>query len=204
MKTKKLKLALSILAMMLTASTASAQDIVQDYETDKSISISSSSMSPAQEDNTPQINMGFGIDYLAVEKATGVGIHYVIKNVGVGVSFIFGETEGEISSNIIGRVDIGYNPQYWFNKNFFVEGYIGVGYWSGTISGHDPYNNVHFEENTKCGFLTMTPRIGLAVNIGKGGLALKAGYRWDFTKFKFKKENQADYFTIGLVWFWEE
>lgn len=204
MKTKKMKLALSILAMMLTASTASAQDIVQDYETDKSISISSSSMSPAQEDNTPQINMGFGIDYMAVEKATGVGVHGVIKNVGFGLSYIFGETGGGVSSNLIARVDIGYNPQYWFNKYFFIDGYIGVGYWSGTISGHYQSNKKyeHFEEKTNCGFLTLTPRIGLAFNIGKGAIALKAGYRWDFTKFKFKKENQSDYFTIGLGYLW--
>lgn len=204
MKAIKMKLGFSLLAMMISASvTISAQNIAQNYSNEQDIT--SSNELSAQETHTPRGRSGgISIDYMAVEKATGVGVHGVIKNVGFGLSYIFGETGGGVSSNLIARVDIGYNPQYWFNKYFFIDGYIGVGYWSGTISGHYQSNKKyeHFEEKTNCGFLTLTPRIGLAFNIGKGAIALKAGYRWDFTKFKFKKENQSDYFTIGLGYLW--
>ena len=50
------------------------------------------------------------------------------------------------------------------------------------------------EEKIKEGFVGISPLVGLQF----GKVVITAGYRWDWVKFKFKKENCLDRFTAGV------
>ena len=76
----------------------------------------------------------------------------------------------------------------------YLEGRIIAGYYHWKTEykdkGYKELNNSADEA-----FFGISPRAGLKYK----KVAISAGYRWDWIKMKFKKENCLDRFTIGLT-----
>lgn len=184
-------------------------DSIENSSTNNSIELS------ADSDKKYEQN-GFGIEYFGVDG--GYGINYnakIFDYLSFGFCFGGGETNETVTENSSWGLNIGANYRYWLGKVLFLEAEGGLVYGHAKVSirtktgesGHYSPSGVwipkyEYTEDTwsdgNMGFY-ITPRIGLRIcKIGKGGLALVAGYRWHFSEFKFSKEHTSDFFTVGL------
>lgn len=162
-----------------------------------------------------QLN-SFIAEYVGIDGGWGYGMSIRLKHVMVGYDFLFGETNSTVTENNAWNISAGGNYRHWLGKRFFMEGTAGLGYFHNTLeykvaSGTEtyyifgkPYSRTKYtSEKNKNGEigLFINPRIGIKLfNFTKAGLscALTVSYRWNFLKFKFKKEYTQDYFTVGL------
>ena len=135
------------------------------------------------------------LEYQAIENAFGMGFNLVAKHFALNFSWIEGETNSYVEKNSGWKLGAGYNQRYWLNKSIYVEGTAGIQYAHGkvkTTGGEE-------ESNGNLG-LFATPKIGIKLfTLNDQVWGVQAGYRWDFSEFKFSKEYTADYFTIGIV-----
>lgn len=171
-------------------------DSIENSSTNNSIELS------ADSDKKYEQN-GFGIEYFGVDG--GYGINYnakIFDYLSFGFYFGGGETNETVTENSSWGLNIGANYRYWLGKVLFLEAEGGLAYGHGKITIRTKTGKYGYKDNTvsdgNMGFY-ITPRIGLRIcKIGKGGLALVAGYRWHFSEFKFSKEYTSDFFTVGL------
>lgn len=160
---------------------------------------------------------GFSIEYMGIEKATGINMDLGIGYFSISGGYVFGETNDNVTDNNSWHIAVGANYRYWLHKRIFIEGKIGIGYSHSTfkmkyttgyktdyiMNGKYSYNKPTYETSEESSgdvFGYITPRIGF--NVGKiwdTQWAIVAGYRWDALKFKFDKDNTRDYFTIGIT-----
>ena len=137
----------------------------------------------------------FDLSYQGIENGFGLGMTWVFNHFAINFSWLEGDTNQYITKNEGWRAGIGLNYRHWLSDFFYIEGQAGIEYTHATLKmkGGDKYSDGDFG-------LFLTPRIGIPlINISDGKLGIVAGYRWDFNKFKFSKENTADYFTIGIL-----
>lgn len=192
--------------MLLGTLTVNAQNVVCNNYEDTDIKPLTDTETAVDMNEYKQ--WGITLEYLAVKKGWGLNMRSKFYNFEWDLSAQFGNTNDIVTDNSSLHIDLGYAPRYWFSTYFFIEGYVGVGYASGSITTKTPviktsskgytYSSSETTETKNHNFyLSLTPRIG--VRISKSW-AIQAGYRFDFAKFKFDKEYRADYFTIGVTW----
>ncbi len=155
---------------------------------------------------------GAGIEYVALKEGFGLNYNAVVKHVLVDFSFGFGKTESPIIGNFSYNIGLGGNYRHWIGNVFYVEGRAGVAYYHSKIemtektylrtdttpSGMriDKYDySTKVLKNGDFG-LFVSPRIGVKLF---NGLAISAGYRWNFLDFKFKEGYISDYFSVGVT-----
>lgn len=147
-----------------------------------------------------KLDSGIGFDYMAIENTSGgFGINLIFDGFLLNFKTVKGDTDSYVTKNKSWGVGIGGNRRCWLSKYFFVEGQFGVEYVHSSLKYKVDKNKTTKDSNGDLG-LFVTPRIG--IKLGKG-LGIVAGYRCDFAKFKFNKENTSDYFTVGISWIWE-
>ena len=136
---------------------------------------------------------GVDIQYHAIENGWGVGLNWVAQYLVFGFDYYFGKTGGGVRTNMGMEIYLGGNYRYYVTENFYVEGRIIGGYYQWDIKFD---RNVGAEDQSiKEAFIGLSPRAGLKF----GKVAISAGYRWDWIKMKFKKENCLDRFNVGLT-----
>lgn len=136
---------------------------------------------------------GVDIQYHAIENGWGIGLNWVTSYFVFGYDYHFGKTGGGVSTNMGMEIYLGGNYRYFITDNFYVEGRIIGGYYEWDIKFD---KKVGLKDNSvKEAFIGLTPRAGLKF----GKVAISAGYRWDWIKMEFKKENCLDRFTVGLT-----
>lgn len=200
---------LMLIVACLTATQTKAQSVVSENiheeETQKN----------ENESKVKRLNSGIEFEYLAIEKGFGLGVNLVFKNILVSFVSTSGDSNNNVK-NISGwNLGAGYNYRHYFTNFLYIEGRAGVGYYHGsyeyrvessktryTPSQHGKNNTTSTkwekESNGEFGVF-ISPRIGIKLfKLWGSDLSAVAGYRWDFQKFKFNKENTADNFTIGL------
>lgn len=158
---------------------------------------------------------GMEFEYQGIDKGFGLGFNLVIKNIYLSAATISFDDIENVKRNSSGwNVGAGYNYRYYLAKMLYIEGRAGIGYehvsteypagekvtehhspsigdWESTTTEWKKDSNGEF-------FLSVSPRIGLKLfRIWGSDFNIAAGYRWDFIKFKFGKENTIDYFTVG-------
>ena len=137
----------------------------------------------------------FDLSYQAISGGFGMGITWVFNYLVINASFLSGDTDKYIEKNEGWRAGIGANYRHWLADFIYIEGQAGVEYSHSTIKMKGGDKNSDGDVG-----LFVTPRVGIPfLNIANTKWGIVAGYRWDFNKFKFKKENTDDYFTIGIV-----
>lgn len=212
---KKVFIALIGFALTFASMSVKAQVVVQDNINEGN---QTSKVSPNDKDDIEQKNSSVEFDYLAVEKGYGLGVNFVFNHILLTYATTSGNENNEYLKNVSGwYIGLGYNYRYYFSKSFFIEGRAGVAYYHGSYEyktttssnktrnaplqyGKDKTSSTKWEKesNGEVGMF-ISPRIGLKLfKIWGNDLNIVAGYRWDFQKFKFKKENTADYFTAGI------
>lgn len=169
-------------------------------------------------DEIEQKNSSVEFDYLNIEKGFGLGMNFVFNHILVTCATNSGNENNDYFRNASGwYAGLGYNYRYYFSNSFFIEGRAGVAYYHGSYEyktetssnktrnaplqlGKDKTSSTKWEKESNGEFgMFISPRIGLKLfKIWGNDLNVVAGYRWDFQKFKFKKENTADYFTAGI------
>ena len=207
---------INTLAVMLSLfALMNAQNIVQNHYDDNPTALTEDG--ETQEELNRFRTGGFSLEYMGVEDAWGLNTRGNCWGFELGFSMIHGKENDYISSNTQTRIDLGYAPRYWFNKTFFIEGTIGVGYywssvrltntssyWHSTSYGGYYATSYDYQDIKDDDFyMTISPRIGVkCFKLWDLDWAIVAGYRWDFYEFKTKKENTLDYFTVGLTIVW--
>lgn len=159
---------------------------------------------------------GFELEYQGIEKGFGIGLNIFIKNVYLSVATLsFDDIEKSIRNRSGWNVSAGYDYRYYLAKIFYIEGRAGIGYEHvsaeyaageksterHSISGTYTSTSTEWKkEGNGEFFLTVNPRVGVKVcKIWGSDFNIIAGYRWDFVKFKFDKDNTIDYFTVGAA-----
>lgn len=143
--------------------------------------------------NQPQEG-GVEFAYEAVENGWGLGMNWTISYFVFGYDFLEGKKGDSFSRNDGYEIFIGGNYRYHLADFFYIEGRIIAGYYHWKTEykakGYKDLNNSVDEA-----FFGISPRAGIKIK----KVAISAGYRWDWIKMKFKKENCLDRFTIGLT-----
>ena len=143
--------------------------------------------------NQPQEG-GVEFAYEAVENGWGLGMNWTISYFVLGYDFLEGKKGDSFSRNDGYEIFIGGNYRYHLADFFYIEGRIIAGYYHWKTEykakGYKDLNNSVDEA-----FFGISPRAGIKIK----KVAISAGYRWDWIKMKFKKENCLDRFTIGLT-----
>ncbi len=157
-------------------------------------------------------NSGIDASYLTIDDGWGLGVGFMYKNFTLGLKFYDMDDVNSFAENYYQLgANIGYNLRYWLGESFYIEARAGVQYL------HTSFESLLGETTTTVGYgnnektytglevwdevsdgnfgLFVTPRVGLV--LGKS-ISLTAGYEWNFLDFKFDKEHQSDYFTVGL------
>lgn len=180
-------LAIISIAMGLNASAQTV--ITNDYSSSngsvQSQEISSNEDIQEQADDT-------GISYHAIEHGWGLSLDMIMNYFVFGFGMYWGEKGGYLSSNDGFEIYIGGNYRYRFTKNLFFDARILGGYYAWTIKSK---GSGGVDNKTKEGFIGLSPMVGAQF----GKVVISAGYRWDWVKFKFKKENCLDRFTASLA-----
>ena len=91
----------------------------------------------------------------------------------------------------------GGNYRYHITEYIYLEGRIFAGYYQWDTKFNKVKGYSIDDIKVREAFLGISPRAGLRYK----KVAISAGYRWDWVKFKFKKENCLDRFNIGLTFF---
>lgn len=179
-------------ALFITATVDAQKVITDDVNRTATTQISTAH---GHDDEVNYLNSGAGIDYQSIENGYGIGLNFAFKYLLVDLSF--GSADNDYIDVSSWSAGIGGQYRYWFNKWLYIEGRAGVQYLHATAKvkeGDEKESNGDFG-------LFLTPRLGVKLfKLGSDYLSLVGGYRWDFNKFKFKKEYTSDYFTIGLSW----
>ncbi len=89
------------------------------------------------------------------------------------------------------RIEAGYNYRYWFGDRFFAQALGEIGYGHSSVS----YKGSKDKDSSGGALLTIMPGVGVRI---WRTLSLQAGYRFDFSDFKFDKAHRADYFSLGI------
>lgn len=178
---------------LFIAATVDAQKVITDDV--NRTATTQISTAHGHDDEVNYLNSGAGIDYQSIENGYGIGLNFAFKYLLVDLSF--GSADNDYIDVSSWSAGIGGQYRYWFNKWLYIEGRAGVQYLHATAKvkeGDEKESNGDFG-------LFLTPRLGVKLfKLGSDYLSLVGGYRWDFNKFKFKKEYTSDYFTIGLSW----
>ena len=182
---------------------ANAQVVVEnDYEgslitTNENNTTSSKNGTSMAEESSNLLN-SIDISYQAIDNGFGLGWTGIINNFMFNVSWLSGDTDKYVTKNSGWRAGIGGNYRYWLTNFLYAEGSAGVEYSHYSVE-YKVDNKTSKESDGDFG-LFVTPRIGVKLfKIANDYYGIVAGYRWDFNKFKFKKENTDDYFTIGFI-----
>ncbi len=179
-------------ALFITATVDAQKVISDDVNRTATTQISTAH---GHDDEVNYLNSGAGIDYQSIENGYGIGLNFAFKYLLVDLSF--GSADNDYIDVSSWSAGIGGQYRYWFNKWLYIEGRAGVQYLHATAKvkeGDEKESNGDFG-------LFLTPLLGVKLfKLGSDYLSLVGGYRWDFNKFKFKKEYTSDYFTIGLSW----
>lgn len=143
--------------------------------------------------NQPQEG-GVEFAYEAVENGWGLGLNWTVSYFVFGYDFLEGKKGDSFSRNDGYEIFIGGNYRYHLADFFYIEGRIIAGYyhWKTEFKAKD-YKDLNNSADEA--FFGISPRAGLKYK----KVAISAGYRWDWIKMKFKKENCLDRFTIGLT-----
>ena len=136
---------------------------------------------------------GLDIQYHAIENGWGVGLSFVAQYFVFGYDYYFGKEGGGVRTNMGMEIYLGGNYRYFVTENFYVEGRIIGGYYQWDMKFDK--NVGAKDQSIKEAFIGLSPRAGLKF----GKVAISAGYRWDWVKMKFKKENCLDRFNVGLT-----
>ncbi len=178
---------------LFIAATVDAQKVITDDV--NRTATTQISTAHGHDDEVNYLNSGAGIDYQSIENGYGIGLNFAFKYLLVDLSF--GSADNDYIDVSSWSAGIGGQYRYWFNKWLYIEGRAGVQYLHATAKvkeGDEKESNGDFG-------LFLTPRLGVKLfKLGSDYLSLVGGYRWNFNKFKFKKEYTSDYFTIGLSW----
>lgn len=109
-----------------------------------------------------------------------------------GYGMYWGDKGDYLATNDGYEIYIGGNYRYHATKNLYFDARVIGGYYSWTAKmkgkGAD-------ENKAREGFVGLSPIVGLQFN----KVSIFAGYRWDWVKFKFKKDNCLDRFTAGIA-----
>lgn len=150
-------------------------------------------------DDTEHPQGGLEFVYQAIDN-TNFAMGYDVLFGNFSVNFVVANPD--LPSGYTGefyRIGAGLNQRYWYDKAF-VEVGIGVEYTYSKVESGYGSNKIKVKSDYEG--LYFTPRIGVKLfQLWKMEWGIVAGYRWDFNKFKFKKEYTDDYFTIGLALF---
>lgn len=165
-------------------------DVQNQQPVDNSSSVSNNVLPSL---NQPQEG-GYEIAYEAVENGWGIGMNGTISYFVFGYDLLERKRGDYFSSNDGYEIYIGGNYRYHLADFFYIEGRIIAGYyhWKTEYKAKD-YKE--FNNSVDEAFFGISPRAGIKIK----KVAISAGYRWDWIKMKFKKENCLDRFTIGLT-----
>lgn len=149
---------------------------------------------------------GTDFEYQAYEDGGGIGMNYVFNHVILGGSVAWGEESDYKKDVTVWNAYLGANHRYFLGtRSVWIEGRAMVGYKHGSMKvatySSSRSSKIEWEKESEGGlFLGISPRFGVNLIHFKNGdiLSVVAGYRWDFYKFKFNKENTSKYFTIGV------
>ena len=186
------KLFLSAFLATALLSGANAQTVISN---DYGSPITGAAGQQVGESSEEQPLGGFDLSYQALDGGFGMGLTWVFNSLVLNFSWLAGDTDKYIEKNEGWRAGVGFNYRHWLSDFLYIEGQAGLEYSHVTvkIKGGDS------ESDGNLG-LFVTPRVGIPLlTIGDAKWGIVAGYRWDFNKFKFKKEYTDDYFTIGIV-----
>lgn len=137
---------------------------------------------------------GTDVMYHAIENGWGIGLDFVISYFLFGYDYHFGKKGETLITNMGMELYVGGNYRYHVTDYFYIEGRIVAGYYNWEIKFKGKENEA-FDSKVNEAFVGLSPRAGLKF----GKVAISAGYRWDWIKMDFKKENCLDRFTIGLT-----
>lgn len=163
------------------------KQIGDTYQNNNKNSKSISTFDPQEQDDYTEIQ------YHAIEDGWGIGLNGVANYFLFGLEYYFGKTNDVVTTNMGYEIYLGGNYRYHITDFLYLEGRIFAGYYHWEINIKKGYGDVDVTKTNEA-FVGISPRIGL--KYGKVGIT--AGYKWDWIKMKFKKENCLDRFTIGL------
>ena len=173
---------LAILSIAFGLNANSQTVITNDY---------SSSTNVSMDDDIQKQGSDCSASYHAIEDGWGYSIDGIISNFVVGYGMYFGDTGKYLRTNYGLEIYIGGNYRYHATKNLYFDARVigGYYYWeTGLEGGKD-------KDKTNEGFIGLSPIVGLQFN----NFFIFAGYRWDWVKFKLKKDYCIDRFTAGIA-----
>ena len=179
---------LAILSIAFGFNANSQTVITNDYSSSSS---SIQSQNFTSDDDIQEQGSGVALSYHAIEDGWGLGMDMVMGYFVLGYGMYFGDKGDYLSTNDGYEIYLGGNYRYFFTKNLYFDARVLGGYysWTSKMKGKGAE-----EEKVREGFVGLSPLVGLQF----GNVAITAGYRWDWVKFKFKKENCLDRFTAGI------
>lgn len=180
-------LAILLIAMGLNAN---AQTVITNDYSSSNGSVQSQVVSSNEDIQEQASDLAFS--YHAIEHGWGLSMDMLMNYFVFGYGMYWGEKGDYLSSNDGFEIYIGGNYRYRFTENLFVDARILGGYYSWTAKYKGKGGD---EDKTKEGFVGLSPMVGAQF----GKVAISVGYRWDWVKFKFKKENCLDRFTASLA-----
>ena len=172
-------------------------DYSQNKQSEYSYSNNSNALTNTSAFNPQEQEGAMEVQYHAIDDGWGIGISGGGNYFLFGYDYYFGKENEGVSSNMGMEIYAGGNYRYHITEYFYLEGRIFAGYYQWDtkfkkVKGYD-IDDIKVRE----AFLGVSPRAGLRYK----KVAISAGYRWDWVKFKFKKENCLDRFNIGLTFF---
>lgn len=179
---------LAILSIAFGLNAKSQTVITNDYSSSDSNTLSQKIIT---DEDIQEQGSDFALSYHAIEDGWGISMDYVMSYFVLGWGMYFGDKGDYFSANDGYEIYIGGNYRYHATKNFYFDARVLGGYYSWTAKTKGKSGD---EFKTKEGFIGLSPTVGLQFN----KFNIFAGYRWDWVKFKFKKENCLDRFTAGI------
>ena len=161
------------------------------YSNDSNSSTSTSTFNPQKQEGA------FDVQYHAIDNGWGIGVSGGGSYFLFGYDYYFGKESEGMSSNMGMEIYAGGNYRYHITEYIYLEGRIFAGYYQWDTKFNKVKGYSIDDIKVREAFLGISPRAGLRYK----KVAISAGYRWDWVKFKFKKENCLDRFNIGLTFF---
>lgn len=184
----KKSICLAILTIAFGLNASSQTVITNDYSSSNS---SFQSQNFTSDEDIQEQGSDVAVSYHAIEDGWGLSLDMVMGYFVLGYGMYFGDKGDSYTTNDAYEIYLGGNYRYHLTKNFYFDARVLGGYYSSTVKA----KGKGAEENkTREGFVGLSPLIGLQF----GSVSIFAGYRWDWVKFKFKKENCVDRFTAGI------
>lgn len=168
----------------------------QNQQSEYSYSNNSNSSTSTSAFNPQKQEGAWDVHYHAIDNGWGIGTSFS-RYFLFGFDYYFGKKSEGMSSNMGFEVYAGGDYRYHITEYFYLEGRIFAGYYEWNTSFNKVKGYGMEDIKVKEAFLGVSPRAGLRYK----RVAISAGYRWDWVKFKFKKENCLDRFNIGLTIF---